>query len=427
MTTRVIAEPLITSPLTAAPPSRPATRPLVVRRLAVTRFRNYAAADLTLDTAAVVLTGPNGSGKTNLLEAVSFLIPGRGLRRAKLSEIDRIAPPDEAPATDAFGQAWTVTATVDGKRGEAQIGTGRDPEVGSERRLVRIDGAPARSQASLAEHVTVSWLTPAMDRLFMDSPAGRRRFLDRLVYAFDPEHASRVNTYEHAWRERNRLIKDGRGRDRANAAWFEALEETLVTAGVAIAAARAALVSRLNRICTAMEAPFPVAALTLDGAVDRWLEEAPALEVEDRVRVTLSTSRGPGTSDETEGPHRSDLVVSHVSKAMPAARCSTGEQKALLIGVVLAHARLQAADEGTAPILLLDEVAAHLDDRRRAALFDAVLTLGGQAWLTGTDQSVFAPIADRAQIVQVTDGRLNPDRTPGSTTLSSENRLPADP
>jgi DNA replication and repair protein RecF len=373
-------------------------RRLAVRRLSLTRFRNYAAATLEVDGPAVVLAGPNGAGKTNLLEAVSFLAPGRGLRRARLSEVDRAVPGEPAPGT-----AWAVAARLDGKLGEVAIGTGRDPEAEGERRLVRIDGVPAKSQAALGDHVTVSWLTPAMDRLFLEGASGRRRFLDRLVFAFDPEHSTRVNGYEHAWRERNRLIKDG-VRDPA---WYAALEETLAASGVAVAAARAALVARLNRVCAETEAPFPAAALRLDGTVDRWLEEAPALDVEERLRATLAAGRRPG-APEAEGPHRSDLAVRHVAKDMPAERCSTGEQKALLVGIVLAHARLQAVDEGAAPILLLDEVAAHLDDRRRAALFEAVLALGGQAWLTGTDRDVFAPIADRAQILEVTDGRLAP-------------------
>ncbi len=383
----------------------PVPRRLAVRRLSLTRFRNYAAATVEIDGPAVVLAGPNGAGKTNLLEAVSFLAPGRGLRRARLSEVDRAVPGEPAPSP---ATAWAVAARVDGKLGEVAIGTGRDPESEGERRLVRIDGVPAKSQAALGDHVTVSWLTPAMDRLFLEGASGRRRFLDRLVFAFDPEHSTRVNGYEHAWRERNRLIKDG-VRD---AAWYAALEETLAATGVAVAAARAALVARLNRVCAETEAPFPAAALRLEGTVDRWLEEAPALDVEERLRATLAAGRRPG-SPEAEGPHRSDLAVRHVPKDMPAERCSTGEQKALLVGIVLAHARLQAVDEGAAPILLLDEVAAHLDDRRRAALFEAVLALGGQAWLTGTDQGVFAPIADRAQILEVTDGRLAPAGTVG--------------
>lgn len=403
MTGRVSARPLPQS-LAADPPAGPVAVPrrLAVRRLTLTRFRNYAYASLDVDRPAVVLTGPNGAGKTNLLEAVSFLAPGRGLRRARLSEVDRVTPAGEPAAADAPA-AWAVSARLEGRLGAVAIGTGRDPDSEGERRLVRIDGAPARSQSALGDHVTVSWLTPAMDRLFMDGASGRRRFLDRLVFAFDPEHSTRVNGYEHAWRERGRLIRDG-VRDPA---WFAALEDTLATSGVAVAAARASLVARLNLTCAATEAPFPAAELALAGTVDRWLAEAPALAVEERLRATLAAGRRPG-APEAEGPHRSDLAVRHVAKDMPAERCSTGEQKALLVGIVLAHARLQAVDADAAPILLLDEVAAHLDDRRRTALFEAVLALGGQAWLTGTDRQVFDPIADRAQIVEVTDGRLAP-------------------
>lgn len=392
MTTRVSVEGPILSEHSGAASTAEAPLRLAVNTISLTRFRNHAATSLEIDRPVAVLTGANGSGKTNLLEAVSFLSPGRGMRRAKLSEIDRVG--------DAG--AWAVSASVTGKLGDARIGTGRDASVDGERRIVRIDGAPARSQSSLGDHLTVSWLTPAMDRLFTESASGRRRFLDRLVYAFDGEHAGRVNGYEHAWRERNRLIRDGR----REAAWYAALEETLAETGVAIAAARAALIARLNRICAATRDPFPAAELALDGEIDRWLVGTPALEVEDRLRATLAAARfGP---QEAEGPHRTDLAVTHVAKAMPAGQCSTGEQKALLVGIVLAHARLQAIDEHAAPILLLDEVAAHLDDRRRAALFEAVFDLGGQAWLTGTDLSTFAPIADRARLFDVADGRVRP-------------------
>ncbi len=392
MTTRVSVEGPILSEHSGAASTAEAPLRLAVNTISLTRFRNHAATSLEIDRPVAVLTGANGSGKTNLLEAVSFLSPGRGMRRAKLSEIDRVG--------DAG--AWAVSASVTGKLGDARIGTGRDASVDGERRIVRIDGAPARSQSSLGDHLTVSWLTPAMDRLFTESASGRRRFLDRLVYAFDGEHAGRVNGYEHAWRERNRLIRDGR----REAAWYAALEETLAETGVAIAAARATLVARLNRICAATRDPFPAAELALDGEIDRWLVGTPALEVEDRLRATLAAARfGP---QEAEGPHRTDLAVTHVAKAMPAGQCSTGEQKALLVGIVLAHARLQAIDEHAAPILLLDEVAAHLDDRRRAALFEAVFDLGGQAWLTGTDLSTFAPIADRARLFDVADGRVRP-------------------
>lgn len=370
-----------------------------MRRLTVTDFRNYERASLSPEGEAVVLCGANGAGKTNLLEAVSFLVPGRGLRRAKLSEIDRVRV-GVANGGVANVSPWAVASEITGKLDEARIGTGRDGSAEGERRLVRIDGEPARSQQALADHLSISWLTPAMDRLFVEGASGRRRFLDRLVFAFDPEHASRVNAFEHSWRERNRLIKDGR----TEPAWYQALESTLAETGVAVLAARAGLVARLNRICGAMEDPFPAAELTLDGEADRWLERHPALEVEDRIRASLAAHRRPG--GEAEGPHRTELAVTHLPKSMPAGLCSTGEQKALLVAIVLAHARLQALDEGAAPILLLDEVAAHLDERRRAALFEAVLDLGGQAWLTGTDRSVFQPIAHRAHLFEVADGRI---------------------
>ncbi len=396
MTTRVT----VTHPLPPEPAGRTSVaagpKSLTIARLSLTRFRNYGATTLEAGDAAVVLTGANGAGKTNLLEAISFLAPGRGLRRARLSEIDRLED----------SGCWAIAATLDGKQGPVQIGTGREPESEGERRVVRIDGAPARSQGALGDHVTVSWLTPAMDRLFTESASGRRRFLDRLVYAFDSEHAGRVSAYDHAWRERNRLIRDGRRED----AWYAALEDRLATTGIAIAAARASLVARLNRLCAATLPPFPAAELALEGAVDRWLSSMPALEAEDRVRQSLAQARSGG--EDGEGPHRTDLAVTHIAKAMPAARCSTGEQKALLVGIVLAHARLQAIDEGAAPILLLDEVAAHLDDTRRSALFQSVLDLGGQAWMTGTDRSTFAPIADHARIVDVADGQIRSADTP---------------
>ena len=259
-----------------------------------------------------------------MLEAVSFLVPGRGLRRAKLSEIDRIEP------GQSEGHAWAISADVTGKLGEARIGTGRDAQADGERRIVRIDGAPAKTQQALADHMTVSWLTPAMDRLFTEGASARRRFLDRLVFAFDPEHATRVNAFEHAWRERNRLIKDGRVEN----AWFGALEDTLAETGVVVLAARASLVARLNRISQGMVDPFPGASLALDGEADRWLAEMPALDVEDRIRASLAANRRVG--GEGEGPHRSDLAVTHMPKSMPASHCSTGEQKALLVAIILA-------------------------------------------------------------------------------------------
>lgn len=373
------------------------TARLAVRRLTVTDFRCYAGARLEIDQRPVVLTGANGAGKTNLLEAISFLSPGRGLRRAKLSEIDRLSG-------DAGG--WVVAAKVETRQGPVDIGTGRDISAapGVERRVVRIDGAPARSQNVLADHLSLAWLTPQMDRLFLDGASGRRRFFDRLAYGADPAHATRVNSYEHALRERARLLKQGR----ADSAWLTALEEQMAAGGIAIAAARQALVARLNQACEVAVGPFPRAALALDGAVDRWLEEMPALAAEDRLRAALAASRRQDSESggASEGPHRSDIVARHVDKDMPAALCSTGEQKALLIAITLAHARLQAAESGSAPILLLDEVAAHLDEIRRAALYDEICALGAQAWLTGTDRSLFEPFAGRAQYATVADAAV---------------------
>jgi DNA replication and repair protein RecF len=365
---------------------------LSVARLAATRFRCYESARLELDPRPVVLTGPNGAGKTNLLEAVSLLAPGRGLRRATLSEMDRQG--------DAGG--WGVAATIVTPDGAVEIGTGHEPE--GERRVVRIDGAPARGQTALADHVSALWLTPDMDRLFREGAYGRRRFLDRLVYGFDPAHAGRVAAYEQAMRERGRLLRDGHG----DAAWLSALEETMSARGVAIAAARLDMVQRLDRALAGARGPFPGVVLAVTGTVETWLGEGPALAAEDRLKDALQGSRAADAESGTTaiGPHRSDLEARHLAKDMPAVQCSTGEQKAMLIAIVLAEARLQAAERGVAPLLLLDEVAAHLDEDRRAALFDEVCGLAGQTWMSGTDDSLFAAFENRAQCYTVADATV---------------------
>ncbi len=375
-------------------------------RLLVTRFRSYAQAELRLAAAPVVLTGPNGAGKTNILEAISFLTPGRGLRRARLSEIDRRLP--GAPAAETA--PWAVAATVMTPQGPRDLGSGRDPAqdgaAARERRLVRVDGTAARGQQALAEVLAVVWLTPQMDGLFREGAGGRRRFLDRLVYGFDPEHSARCNAYEHALRERARLLKSGRG----DAAWLVSLEESMATRGVAIAAARLDMVERLQQACDGAEGPFPKVVLGLDGAVEDWLRDGPALAAEDRLREGLAASRrqdaeagGAGL-----GPHRSDLTAVHQAKGVAAELCSTGEQKALLIAILMAHARLLTLERGAAPLLLLDEVAAHLDSARRAALYEEILGLGVQAWLTGTDAADFAGLVERAQFFAVNDGTIRP-------------------
>ena len=368
-----------------------------VRRLILSHFRNYAMLRLTLNDAPVVLTGANGSGKTNLLEALSFLAPGRGLRRARLADVDMLAS-DETTH-------WTMSVELDGAVGTTTIGTGRDPEAtGRDRRLVRIDGAPAKSQSALADHLAVSWLTPQMDRLFTDGASGRRRFLDRLVHAFDPHHAGRVNRYSHVLRERMRLLRQGH----ADEAWQRALEDQLTTVGVAIAAARRELVERLAPEAAADCGPFPGALLEIDGEIEAWLDDDPALVVEDRFRAALAAGRSlaSGEAGVSPGPHRSDLIVRHSKKSMFALYCSTGEQKALLIAILIAHARLRRAEFGAAPLMLLDEVVAHLDEERRTALGVHLTALRSQVWMTGTDAALFAPFAAGAQFFVVSDGTL---------------------
>jgi DNA replication and repair protein RecF len=377
-----------------------------VTRLRLTGFRSYQRLGLELDGRPVVLVGANGAGKTNLLEAVSLLTPGRGLRRARLDDLGYRAP--AAPA----GADWAIAATVATADGPVEIGTGVVADAASEateRRLVRIDGAPARSQTALGRLVSAIWLTPEMDRLFVEGRSARRRFLDRLVFGFDAPHARRLNAYERAMAERNRLLRDSRATGRApDAAWLEALEGRMAEDGVAVAAARRALVERLGAACALRSGPFPAAEIALDGVVEGWLAAAPALAVEDRMRAGLAAARpdDAAAGRATLGVHRSDLVVRHAAKGVGAAHCSTGEQKALLISIVLADARLQGLERGTAPLVLLDEIAAHLDAPRRHALFDEVTALGAQAWMTGTDAATFAPLGAQAQHLRIVDGRV---------------------
>ena len=370
-----------------------------VTRLVLTDFRNYREARLTLGTEPVVLTGPNGAGKTNLLEALSLLAPGRGLRGAKLTEIDRRAERDgEAP-----NSGWAIAAVVAMRHGAMRVGTGRDAAAG-ERRVVRIDGEQARGQMALGERLGVTWLTPPMDRLFLDGPSGRRRFLDRLVLGLDPQHGSRVAAYEQALRERSRLLRDGP----ADPAWLAALEEVMAEQGVAVAAARREAVQRLDRACLEAEGSFPRARLTLVGAVEGWLQAMPALAAEVQLAAMLAANRHSDaqTGGAAIGPHRSDLAVELAEKGIAAEFASTGEQKALLISILLAHAALQRTIRGESPLLLLDEIAARLDASRRAALFEALLRLESQVWLTGTDEALFAPLRHQAQCLSVNDGRL---------------------
>ena len=376
----------------------PLAPPGAVLRLMVSEFRCYRQAALEADGDSVVLTGPNGAGKTNVLEAVSFLSPGRGLRRARLAEIDR----------RNAGMRWAVSATLGFPAGALAIGTGRDPDAAEDvdRRVVRIDGIPQRGPASLADHVAVSWLTPALDRLFADGAGGRRRFIDRLALGFDPDHARRVAAFDQAMRERAKLLQQGG----ADPVWLDALEATMAAEGVAVAASRKVLVRRLAAMAGRGEGGFPVPVMAMTGDLAGWLDAMPALEAEERLAQALAEARrhDAETGGAGAGPQRDDLSVGFAATGMPAKLCSTGEQKALLVAIVLAHARLVTAERGRPPLLLLDEIAAHLDAERRAALFDQIRHIGCQAWLTGTDEMLFASLAGRARFFRVADARIEP-------------------
>ena len=375
---------------------------LAVRQVRLTDFRNYRQLRLDCGPEPVVLVGANGAGKTNLLEALSFLVPGRGLRRARLDELAR-RPRGEEPAASS----WAVAATLDTPEGRLAVGTGMEPpraEGGLARRLVRIDGRPAASQTALGLHVAAVWLTPQQDRLFLDGPAERRRFLDRLVTALHPEHAADVAAYENAMRQRSRLLGEG-NRDPH---WFTALEDTMARHGVALAAARADTVQRLDAAARLGVGPFPRASLAMAGEVDGWIASMPAIDAEDRMRAELAAGRLRDAVAGTTscGPHRSDLGVRHLDLDLPASDGSTGQQKALLVSIALAHARLVTLARGRPPLLLLDEIAAHLDAERRAALSDEIVALGAQSWMTGTDAGLFEPRAGRAQLLRVVDGTV---------------------
>lgn len=365
-------------------------------------FRNYPELHLRLDGRPVVLTGPNGAGKTNILEALSFLSPGRGLRRAKLSEVSR----SDCASSSA---KWVAQADLASCVGPVAIGTGlaeASDDEGAERRVVRINGEAASSANGLVDYLDVVWLTPQMDRLFVEGLSTRRRFMDRLVYGLDGGHARQVAAYEKAMRERNRLLKQGS----ADAAWLAALESQMAEHGVAVAAARREGLARIEAGMALATGPFPKARLAAQGPVESWLVEMPALAAEERLRRLLAEKRGIDreAGAATEGPHRSDMAVWHAEKDQPAAQCSTGEQKALLIAITLANARLIRARRGMAPLMLLDEVSAHLDVRRRTALYEELLGIGGQVWLTGTDEDLFAGLSGQAEFFTVSDGVVTP-------------------
>ena len=364
-----------------------------VSRLLLTRFRSYAEASLDTGPEPVVLAGPNGAGKTNILEALSLLSPGRGLRSATYREMER----------EGDLPGWAVATRVTGRLGQADIGTGTTAEA-RDRRQFRINGSPATS-ADLLATVNVLWLTPAMDRLFVEGATARRKFFDRMVLALYPDHAGHVARYEAAMRERGRLLAEERG---ADPAWLSALERKMAEHGVAVAAARRDALGALQRLIGLNDGgPFPNAILALEGEVEARLAADKALNVEDWIAETLAQRRAldQAAGRAGFGIHRTDLLVTHAPKSMPAARCSTGEQKALLIGLILAQTRLVAELTGCWPLLLLDEIAAHLDGGRRDALFDILMSMGVQAWMTGTDADVFAGLKGRAQLWTIEAGK----------------------
>jgi DNA replication and repair protein RecF len=370
----------------------------MIRRLTLTNFRSYRAASITPDASMVVLTGPNGAGKTNMLEAISFLTPGRGLRRATMEEV-------------AFAEgdgSWAVSAEIEGALGLATLGTGIEQPAAEGavlQRQCRIDREPVSSAAAFADHFRIVWLMPAMDSLFNGPASERRRFLDRLVLAVDAEHTGRVSALDRSLRSRNRLLEDPRPDPR----WLDAVEHETAELAVAVAAMRAEAVRRLQTVLAVRHSPgsaFPSAHVGLNGPLERLALDLPAGEVEDRYRQTLKQNRARDAQAgrTLEGPHLTDLEVIYAPKQIPAADASTGEQKALLIGLVLAHARLLADMTGHAPVLLLDEVVAHLDPGRRAALFAEVSGLAGQVWMTGADPAAFSELKSQAAVFRVAPG-----------------------
>lgn len=373
--------------------------PHAITSLTIENFRNYRSLSLALGPEPVVLRGRNGAGKTNILEAISMLSPGRGLRSAKLSEMDCIG---------AGGAPWVVAAELTARGEHCFIGTGRDGEATTEKRIIKINGERVKSHAQLAAHTCIQWLTPSMDQVFIEGGTARRKFFDRLVYGFTPEHAARVTAYEGAMRERNKLLGDGRAH--ADPYWLSVLEQQMAEHAVAITLARLEMLDRLRVELMQDIAGFPRAELQLQGAIERWLVEEglSALEIEQKFAERLMSLRGVDAARgrASEGPQRSEWIVIHSFKQMEAGNCSTGEQKALILSILLASARARANWCGVAPILLLDEVIAHLDVDKRACLFDLIRQCRIQAWMTGTDAADFKGLEGISTQLEIDGGMV---------------------
>lgn len=385
-------------PLCAQSCSAGASR-LAVVRLTLHEWRSFAGLELGIDARPVVLAGANGAGKTNILEAISVLGPGRGLRGADLAELGR--RPVESTESSA---AWAVSAALEGAEGPFRVGVGIEHEGGTARRIARIDGRVA-SPAELVRHLRIVWTHPGMDRLFSGPAGERRKFFDRLAMGFYPEHGQFANAYERAMRERQKVLED-----HGDPLWLDALERKMAEAGASLAAARAETLRRLVQALSARGASvFPQAGLGLTGELEAgFLAGEPAGAIESRFMADLRAVRGRdrAAGRALSGPHRADWPARHQAAGRPAAECSTGEQKALQLSILLAWARALADECGAPPLLLIDEAGAHLDSRRRDALWGEILDLEAQAWLTGTDVGLFSGFGSRAQIFSATNGRL---------------------
>lgn len=385
-----------------------------VTRLTLTDFRNYAFLRINPELRPIIITGENGSGKTNILEAVSFLTPGRGMRSAKLSDIRRFTPAVIENGYTPSNSSWAVSANVS-KNGEYfEIGTAVENILREDddenniynKRIVKIDGQKISSQGELGHFLSAIWLTPQMDRLFRGGSQPRRSFLDRLVYAFDNEHAKRTANFEHLCKQWYQLIKNSSGR--ADSAWLSGIEESMATTGVAIAAARREQIARLNRfIENEPDDVFPNVILKLEGTIEKLLDTMPAVDVEDFYMKQLAEGRKKILyNDNVDGVNRTDFKVFYKKKNMPAELCSTGEQKSLLISIILAQTKCQILYQGFAPVLLLDEVAAHLDDGKREALLQKIKELGLQAWITATNPELFYSLKNSADFYEIKNNTI---------------------
>lgn len=366
-------------------------------------FRSYSEAGLTgLASNFVILTGSNGAGKTNILEALSYLTPGRGLRSAQLGDLQN----------RELRVPWGIHAVVEVSFGPVDIHMNPDPV--KSKRIIKIQGEQVKSQSVLGDYLSCLWLTPQMDRLFIEAASARRRFLDRMVFAFDPGHAGRITRYDHALSQRAHILHDTQLPSSCSAAtssWLDSLESQMAQSAVAITAARLDFIDRLQKVCARRpSAHFPIARLAVSGEVEDLLLTHSAAKTEQIFKEKLARLRvqDAAKGGAHVGPHRSDFLVSYEAKSMPAHECSTGEQKALLIGLILAHADLIRAERGSAPILLLDEVAAHLDPTRRAALYDMLEHLKAQVWMTGTEREIFKELDHRAQFFSVEHSQITP-------------------